>query len=67
MRSALVNQGTNVVENVIIADPATDPSPDGYSMIGLPDRSPVCIGWVYDPSSGEFTNPNPPEDTEGAA
>lgn len=64
MRSALVNQGTNIVENVIIADPVTDPSPNGYLMIGLTDKSPVSFGWVYDPSNGDFTNPNPPEEPE---
>jgi hypothetical protein len=60
MRSALVNEQTNIVENVIIADPSVDPAPNGYVIIGLSDTSPVSIGWIYDPASGTFTNPNPP-------
>lgn len=59
MRSALVNQQTYIVDNVIIADPSVDPAPIGYDMIALPPDSPVSIGWIYNPSTGEFTNPNP--------
>lgn len=57
MRCALVNQSTNIVENVIVADPSVDPSPSGYVIIGIPDDSPVCIGWLYDPATEQFTNP----------
>lgn len=60
MRCALVNSGTNIVENVIIADPSADPAPNGYVLVGLPDDSPVCIGWVYNPSTGQFSEPAQP-------
>lgn len=58
MRSALIDNSTNIVTNVIMADPSVDPSPDGFFMIALPDDSPVSIGWLYDGS--QFIDPNPP-------
>lgn len=64
MRCALVNASTNIVESVIMADPAVDPAPEGYILIGLPDDSPVTMGWIYDPATGTFTNPNPPPPEE---
>lgn len=59
-RCALVNSSTNIVENIIIADPAVDPAPDGYILVGLPADSTVSSGWIYDPATGTFTDPNPP-------
>lgn len=56
-RCALVNSTTNIVENIIIADPAVDPAPDGYVIIGLPADSMVTSGWIYDPATGQFTEP----------
>lgn len=60
MRSALVNYLTNIVENFIVADPAVDPAPDGFLLIALAYDTPVYIGWLYDPETGQFTDPNPP-------
>lgn len=60
MRCALVNQSTSIVDSIIIADPNIDPAPSGYWLIGLPNDSPVGIGWIYDPANGTFTDPNPP-------
>lgn len=60
MRSALIDNSTNIVTNVIMADPSVDPTPDGYTMIALPDNSPVSIGWIYNSETGDFTDPNPP-------
>jgi len=57
MRCALVNKTTNIVENIIVADPSVDPAPNGYLIIGLPEDSPVAIGWVYDPANGQFSEP----------
>ena len=37
MRAALINVSTNVVENIIMADPETDAAPEGYVLIALPD------------------------------
>ena len=57
MRSAMVQISDNIVANVIMADPAVDPAPDGFLLIALPDDSPVSIGWIYDPATGQFTDP----------
>ncbi len=59
-KCALVNASTNIVENVIIADPAVDPAPAGYFLVGLPVDTTVVGGWVYDPATGQFTDPNAP-------
>lgn len=59
-RCALVDESTNVVINIIVADPAVDPAPSGTIIVGLPDGSPVTFGWIYDPATGTFTDPNPP-------
>lgn len=61
MRSALVNSTTNIVENIIVADPSVDPAPEGFVLVALPDDSSVAIGWIYDPATGTFTDPNPPQ------
>jgi hypothetical protein len=47
-----------------MADPSVDPAPEGTILVGLPDDSPVNIGWIYDPATGQFTDPNPPQEEE---
>ena len=59
MNSALVDQQTNIVVNIIVANPDVDPAPPGMLMIGLPENSDVSIGWIYNPATGQFTNPFP--------
>jgi len=61
MRCALVDS-SNMVVNIIMADPVIDPAPEGCSLVGLPDNSLVSFGWIYDPTTGQFTDPNPPSD-----
>lgn len=58
-RCALVQNSDNTVLNIIVADPAVDPAPAGCILIGLSDDSPVSFGWLYDPVTGQFTDPNP--------
>ena len=55
---ALVQNSDNMVINIIVADPAVDPAPSGCTLISLPDGSPVTLGWSYDPSTGQFSDPN---------
>jgi hypothetical protein len=61
MRSALIDNQTNIVDNIIIADPSVDPTPEGYIMIVIPDGMPVVAGWMYDFQTNTFIDPNPPE------
>lgn len=69
MRSALVNETTNIVENIIVASPQ-EPSPfAGVFMVGLDiatydeegnlvtDRIMCDIGWVYDRVTQTFSAP----------
>lgn len=56
MRCAVVQNLTNVVVNLIIADPTDQPPEDCY-LVGVPDGVFVDIGWLYDPSTGEFSPP----------
>lgn len=57
MRCALVDLNTNIVVNLIIADPEADPAPVGYLIVGLLEGSQVEIGWSYNSATGEFTPP----------
>jgi hypothetical protein len=61
MRCAVVQNSDNIVVNLIMADPSVDPAPEGTILVGLPDDdSPVSMSWIYDPATGQFTDPNPP-------
>jgi len=60
MNCAVVDNNTMIVINVIVADPAIDPPPDGCILVGLIEGEFCDIGWVYDPSTNTFSNPNPP-------
>jgi hypothetical protein len=57
MNSALVNITTNIVENIIVAEPVTPCPFDGYIMVGLADGQACDIGWIYNPADGTFSNP----------
>lgn len=57
MRSAVIDSITNVVVNIIIADPAKDPAPDGCYLVLIPDDVPVDMGWMYDPTLQYFYQP----------
>jgi hypothetical protein len=47
MKSAVINRETNVVENIIMADPS-DPWPFSSTFLVLvPDTIPVNIGFTY--------------------
>lgn len=59
MRAAVVDQATNVVINIIVADAARDIAPDGCILIDV-ERMSCDMGWVYDPAANSFINPNPP-------
>lgn len=62
MRCAIVQSSNNIVVNLIMADPSVDPAPEGTILVGLPDDSPVTFDWIYDPATGQFTDPNFPEE-----
>lgn len=63
MRCAVVDS-SNIVVNLIMADPTVDPAPEGCILVGLADDDSVSIGWIYDPATGQFTDPNPPAPPE---
>jgi hypothetical protein len=56
MRCATVKTDTGYVSGVIMAEP-TDLPPQGTTLIGLPDDSPVGPGWSYDFSTQVFSPP----------
>lgn len=60
MKAAVVEDVTNIVVNIIIADAHKDPAPDGCFLIDCTDI-PCDIGWIYDPATGAFNPPVPPE------
>ena len=59
MHCAVVDLTTNMVINVIIADFANDPHPEGTLLVGLPEGNIVSFGWKYN-ADGAFTDMNPP-------
>lgn len=59
MRAAVVDLLNNIVINIIVANPAVDPAPEGTLLVDV-TNVPCDIGWVYDPATGTFTDPNPP-------
>jgi len=59
MRAAVIDLLTNIVVNMIVASAETDAAPDGTFLVNVTDT--FCdIGWVYDPATGTFSDPNPP-------
>lgn len=57
MRAAVVDLITLIVANTIVADAALDAAPDGTLLVDVTDV-PCDIGWVYDPTTGTFSDPN---------
>jgi len=56
VRAAVVLGG--VVTNIIVADAAVDPAPEGCILVDVTDRE-CDIGWLYDYATDTFTDPNP--------
>jgi hypothetical protein len=54
---AVIDLATNMVTNVIVADPAVDPHSEGSLLIALPEG--VGIGWKHN-EDGTFTDMNFP-------
>ena len=59
MKAAVVDPQNNIVANIIVADAKVDLPPDGYFLIDVTEI-PCAIGWIYDPQTGSFADPNPP-------
>jgi len=55
-----VDANTLIVVNVIVADPAVDPAPPGYLLIGLQPGQDCQAGYIYDPVTGTFSPPPEP-------
>ena len=61
----VINTETNILENIIVADiEICNPYNNTYfidltQILYAPGRSPFDIGWVYNPETQIFTNPNP--------
>ena len=54
---AVIDLSTNMVTNIIVADPSVDLHPEGTLLIALPES--VSIGWRHN-EDGTFTDMNPP-------
>ena len=55
MRAAVVSDQTHLVLNMIIANAAVDPAPEGSFLVGVNDNSPIGMGWRY--ADGNFIDP----------
>lgn len=56
MRCAVVNNSTNKITNIIIADPEVDTVPNGFRLVAIDSN--VQGNWVWNGST--FEDPNPP-------
>jgi hypothetical protein len=66
MNSAVVNQESLIVVNIIVADPTVDPAPYDCILVAIAPEEPCNIGWTYDSVTNSFTDPNPPPADEVA-
>jgi hypothetical protein len=55
MGCAVVQDVTNIVVNMIVADPS-DPPPEGCFLVDITDKA-CDIGWIYDPVTQTFSPP----------
>jgi hypothetical protein len=58
MRAASININTNVVEGFIVADATIDTPSDGTYLVNVDNNIPVNFGWIYDPNTNLFVDPN---------
>jgi len=56
MRAAVVDTGTNLVVNLIIADASVDAPPLGCVLVNIDDID-CNIDWTYDAAANSFTPP----------
>jgi hypothetical protein len=61
--AAVVDAVSNIVISIIMADAEHDPAPEGCFLIDV-TNTPCAVGWIYDPATGTFTDPNPPQSEE---
>lgn len=61
MKWAIINT-ENIVMNIIVWDGVTPYNPgDGLTLVPINDGVPYGGGWIYDPVTQKFTDPNPPQ------
>jgi len=68
MIGAVIDQTTNIVENVVILGDGQWSPPDGFFCIDVTNLDPQPgIGWSYISSTQQFSSPNvePSEPSEG--
>lgn len=66
MNYAVINDLTNIVENVVVVDDGSSwQPPAGFYAVDLADSG-AGIGWSYDPQTGQFTPPPPPPSPDDA-
>ncbi len=60
MKYAIINSAS-IVENIIVWDGASPYDPgNGLTLVVINDGVMCQIGWIYDPVTQTFTDPNPP-------
>ena len=59
MKAAVVELSTNIVLNVIVANANVDLAPDGCVLIDITNGPDCSTGWIYDPVTQTFGNPQP--------
>lgn len=57
---ALINDETNIVDNVVVLDEGVQWTPPDNDYLVNIDGLEVGIGWSYDPQTQQWTPPPPP-------
>lgn len=67
MIGAVINQASNIVENVVVLGESPWSPPDGYICVDVTDLDPQPgIGWSYDPVTQQFAPPPAEPDAPAA-
>lgn len=65
MKKYAIIDGQKVINVIEYENPPSNPPPGFDSHIIAIQEDWVSPGWIYDPATGQFTDPNPPP-AEGA-
>lgn len=58
MIEAVINDVSNIVENVVVTGTSPWTPPPGYFAVDVTNLDPQPgIGWSYDPATGQFAEP----------
>ena len=55
MKCAVIDNNTNLVINLVMADPENDIPHEGTTLVGVENIPELQVGWIYNPNNKTFT------------